>query len=39
MNKLGEGVKKILNTQDQTETSLMDEFSNVKFPKNKPIVY
>ncbi len=39
LDKLGQGIKELLNIEKQKETRAMNEFSNVKFPKNDPIVY
>ncbi len=39
LNRLGEGVRDLLNDEKDKETKAMDEFSNVKFPYGEPIVY
>ncbi|WP_149276555.1 pyridoxamine 5'-phosphate oxidase family protein [Pareuzebyella sediminis] len=39
LEKLGQGVKDILNIKDQKNTREMEEFSNVKFLKGDPIVF
>ena len=39
LNRLGEGVRYLLNDTNYKETRAMEEFSNVKFPQGEPIVY
>jgi len=39
LKKLGQGVRDILNIKEQKDTRAIDEFANIKFLKNNPIVY
>jgi nitroimidazol reductase NimA-like FMN-containing flavoprotein (pyridoxamine 5'-phosphate oxidase superfamily) len=39
LNRLGEGIRDLLNDKEDKETTAMGEFSNVKFTLGEPIVY